>query len=185
MMTPIHIDFAPSSWQRTVHRSAALAWIAAAIGLTALVSASLTWRDIEQRDIALAAEIGALQALMSERAAASVARTATALTTAQLENLRSAGSSAVADLNRPWAQMFDAMEQAGARPVSLLELEPDPKTQRIKGVAEARNSGAMVDYIARLRQLFGAARLTRHEINAADPAQPIRFEFEVTWQVQR
>jgi len=183
-MAPIQIDFAPSSWQRSAHRSAALAWIAAAIGLVALVSAGLTWRDLEQRDTALAAEIGALQALKGERAAAAVARSASTATTAQLETMRSAGNSVVAVLNRPWAQMLDTLEQAGARPVSLLELEPDAKSQRIKGVAEARNSGAMVDYIARLRQLFGAARLTRHETNAADPAQPIRFEFEVTWQVQ-
>ena len=182
MMGPINIDFAPSSWQSTVHRSAALAWIAAAFGLVALVSAALTWQDIAQRDAALAAEIVALKSLMRERADASTARSANTMTAAQLETLRSAGNSVVTELNRPWAQMFDALEQAGARPVALLELEPDPKSQRIKGVAEARNSGAMVDYIARLRQLFGTARLTRHETNAADPAQPIRFEFEVTWQ---
>jgi Tfp pilus assembly protein PilN len=80
--------------------------------------------------------------------------------------------------------VFQAVESATPASIALLELAPDVKQHAIKGVAEAKSSDEMLDYITRLgsQSLFKAVVLTRHEINDRDPNKPLRFQFVAAWE---
>ncbi|MFJ2988653.1 PilN domain-containing protein [Collimonas sp. NPDC087041] len=92
-------------------------------------------------------------------------------------------NTAVRQLNLPWRDLFDAIEGATPTSIALLSLEPDAKRQLIKGLAEAKNSDDMVDYIAQLKQqkLFTEVALNRHEMNDKDVNHPLRFQFQAQW----
>lgn len=93
-------------------------------------------------------------------------------------------NSAITQLNIPWPKMFDAIEVSTPTKIALLELEPDVKQHRLKGLAEAKSSDDMITYIERLKKhtFFDLVVLTKHEVNDKDPNKPIRFQFEAQWR---
>ena len=86
-------------------------------------------------------------------------------------------------LNLPWAQLLRTFDGISSKQVALLEFVPDPNTRKIAVTAEARNSAQMTRYLETVKKQDGLSnvRLVHHEINATDPLQPMRFEFEVQW----
>ena len=86
-------------------------------------------------------------------------------------------------LNLPWAQLLRTFDSISSKQVALLEFVPDPNTRKIVVTAEARNSAQMTRYLESVKKQEGLSnvRLVHHEINATDPLQPLRFEFEVQW----
>lgn len=95
---------------------------------------------------------------------------------------------AIAQLNLPWRDVFDAIETATPESVALLTLDPDAKKRLLKATAEAKTSDAMIAYIEQLKQepFFDLVVLTRHEVNEQDPNRPIRFQFDAHWaEVER
>jgi len=90
----------------------------------------------------------------------------------------------VGQLNIPWSDVFDAIENATPASIALVALEPDVKKQVVKGTAEARSSDDMIGYIELLKKqpLFVNVILLKHEVSLQDPYKPLRFEFEAQWQ---
>lgn len=88
----------------------------------------------------------------------------------------------VSPLNMRWASMLLALEQAIDESVTLLGLEPGVQDIAIAG--EARDLGAVLDYIKRLQvaNVFVDVYLTKHEINQASPYQPVRFSLQASWR---
>ena len=93
-------------------------------------------------------------------------------------------NAAIARLNIPWSDVFDAIEAATPGSIALISLEPDVKKQVVKGSAEALTSDGMIAYIELLKQqpLFVNVILIKHEVSLQDPYKPLRFEFEAQWQ---
>jgi Tfp pilus assembly protein PilN len=93
-------------------------------------------------------------------------------------------NAAILQLNLPWSDVFDAIEEATPANIALISIEPDPKKQLLKGEAEAINSDDMIAYIERLKKvaLFVHVDLIKHEVNLQDQFKPIRFEFEAQWR---
>jgi Tfp pilus assembly protein PilN len=93
-------------------------------------------------------------------------------------------NAAVAQLNLPWSDVFDAIEAATPANIALVSIEPDAKKQVLKGEAEALNSDDMIAYIERLKKVdfFVQVDLVKHEVSAQDPYKPLRFEFEAQWR---
>lgn len=178
-MQRLDIDFAAPSLARALRRSAWPLWAMAAAGLALCLAAWLTWQQGADERAALLAEIASADAKLAARQTRVVLQPRVWLADEQAL----AVNAIIVQLNRPWGEMLDALEQAGTPSVGLLELSPDAKGQRVKGIAEARNAAAMTAYIERLKRqpAFDHARLSRHEFADHDSSQPLRFEFELFW----
>ena len=189
MTQRIDIDFAPASMGRTLRRSAWPIWLLGLSGLLLCLSAAVHWQGLVSTRATLLAEIAELDGQIEARVGHAVATPPQQLTEPQVVAM----NGITAQLNLPWSETLNALETAvlagngnkgnkgGA--IALLELDPDPKNQLIKGLAEARNSEAMLGYIERLKAhaAFAGARLLKHEFTEPDASAVIRFEFEVNW----
>ena len=178
-MRPLAIDFAPATLARSWRRTGLGAWLLMTLGLLLCASAAWSWYRSDQERSALQVQVERLEARWSQRAVRDRAAPARPVPEAQAQ----AVNRVIGQLNRPWGAMLDAVATAGAGSVALLELRPDPKNHQVNGLAEARNSGAMLAYIERLKQqaALTGARLTQHALAEQGAAGPIRFEFEAEW----
>jgi Tfp pilus assembly protein PilN len=88
----------------------------------------------------------------------------------------------ISPLNMRWASLLLALEQTMDDSVTLLGLEPGVRDIAIVG--EARDIGAVLDYIKRLQaaSIFIDVHLTKHEIILASPYHPVRFNLLATWR---
>ena len=86
-------------------------------------------------------------------------------------------------LATPWDDVFTTIEKQNGRDVAVLSLEPDPTSAQVRVGAEARNPGAMLDYLERLRNssILSPAILQSHQVMTEDPNKPIRFSFTASW----
>lgn len=178
-MQRLDIDFATPSLVRALRRSSGLVWAVAVVGLALCLAAGLIWQQGAEQRAALQAQIAAAEAQLATGQSRVLVKPRARLA----DDQASAVNAIIVQLNRPWGEMLDALEQAAAPSVGLLELSPDAKGQRVKGIAEARNAAAMTAYIERLKRqpAFDHARLSRHEFADHDSSQPLRFEFELFW----
>lgn len=88
-------------------------------------------------------------------------------------------------LSLPWAEVIEAVEQASTRDVSVLQMQPDARRQRLRLTALARNSSAMLEYLQRLARtstLYDVA-LVSHEEQRDDPTQAIQFRVQASYRV--
>jgi Tfp pilus assembly protein PilN len=88
----------------------------------------------------------------------------------------------ISPLNMRWASLLLALEQTADDSVTLLGLEPGVRDIAIAG--EARDMGAVLDYIKRLQatSVFIDVHLTKHEIIQASPYHPVRFNLLASWR---
>jgi Tfp pilus assembly protein PilN len=178
----MHIDFATSSWRRTLYRLHPAAALAGAAGL--LLCAGAVWLALhlsEQRE-ERAQQLQRVQQRAAVLAQQPAAVPETAIPAAQA----AAVNAAVLQLNLPWRDLQDAVAAATPANIALLALEPDARKQVLKITAEAKSSDEMVGYIELLKQqeLFASAVLARHEIGDQDPNKPIRFQVEAQWRAR-
>lgn len=178
-MKQLHVDFAPRSVWRTIARIGRMSWAVGGIGFLLCLSAAITAFHLSKQHDAEEVELQRLQTELAKRTAPKPAPKRIAIPDAQA----SAINSAIAQLNLPWRDVFDAVESGTPATIALLALEPDAKKHLVRGLAEAKSSDGMIAYIEQLKQqtFFGAVILTKHEINEQDPNQPIRFQFEAQW----
>jgi hypothetical protein len=185
-MKRVHIDFAPPSLARTVHRTGPLAWSLALLAVLLCVGAAATGWQMLARQRVLDAQLALVRA-QTKSPATAVASAAAAAARPQIgEAQAQAVNAAVLQLNLPWRALQDAVEQATPKQVALIALEPDPRRRSMKITAEAKNSDDMIAYIEQLKgqEMFGAGAVTllRHEINEPDPNRPIRFQLDAQWR---
>lgn len=177
-MKAIRIDFAPSSWRRTLYRAGPLAWSMALVGvLLCAAGATLGWRLLQQQRHD-SAELAA--ALTRSKAPVSVpVAVRPRIPDAQAASV----NAAVMQLNLPWRALHDAIGEATPASIALLALEPDARKRSIRLTAEAKTSDEMIAYVEQLKrqEMFTAVTLTRHEINEQDPNRPIRFQLDAEW----
>lgn len=182
-MKPLHIDFAPHSIARAVYLTPLFTWIilfvAVACWLGVAIKATALVKQRETLAMMLSETSARAQILLDERAARRLAANSFTIPEAQAVAI----NNAVAQLNLPWRDLFDALESATPGTIALLAIEPDAKKRLLKGTAEAKTGDGMIAYIEQLKKqpFFAGVLLTRHEINAQDPNQPIRFQFEAQW----
>ncbi|MGK5020582.1 hypothetical protein [Janthinobacterium lividum] len=179
-MTRLDIDFAPPSWRRSLYRVPAWAWFAGALGVALSVTAAYSCSAALQRQAASEAR----WRLAQQRVMAATQRPAPASQVLIAPAQAAAVNAAILQLNLPWRDLQDALASATPPAIALLALEPDARKRVLKITAETTGSDAMVAYIAQLKQqeLFGErVQLLRHEINALDPHQPLRFQLEARW----
>lgn len=92
-----------------------------------------------------------------------------------------AWNSVVRQLNAPWPEIFDLLEERTPRDVALLSVEPEVRRGVLRITAEARTLEALLDYAHILRgsPLVADVTLVRHETNEQDAQQPARLSLDV------
>ena len=192
-MNRLELDFAPRNLRFWSARASLTVW-------AALVGAML----------ALGAGLWALSALRAERlglqetlarvvqssASPSLNRSSEAATSFQAIDLAQvkAMNQALLSLNRPWPQLWDALERVSSArgvQVAILEMRPDSGNAQqnsevdpgLRLLAEAKDSGHMLGFLRELRNepFFVSILLSSHQINAQDPNKPVRFEIDLRW----
>jgi hypothetical protein len=119
-------------------------------------------------------EAHALQAL--ERAAAAAPASAPELRAAR------ATAGVVRELQLPWAALLASLEAVAGRNVALLAVEPSALRQEVRITAEAKTSGAMLDYLDALRaQSLREVVLVSHQVQTQTPGAPVRFQARARW----
>ena len=87
-------------------------------------------------------------------------------------------------LNLPWSRFFLSLGQTAAESrVALISVEPDAQKGQLVVLAEARDMGAMLKFVATLQDSagFSGVTLQSHLINRALPEKPIRFRLSAKW----
>jgi Tfp pilus assembly protein PilN len=178
-MTPIRIDFAPNSLRRMLAKTRPATWLFGCIGLALCLAAAILSFDLRQQQRELGAGLDRVLAQQMEFTARMPVTKKSRIPDLQATAI----NAAILQLNLPWRDVFDAIEEATPPSIALLTLEPDPKKKVVKVVAEAKSSDDMIDYIRRLKkqEFFNAVVLTKHETNEQDPNKPLRFQFDAQW----
>lgn len=173
------IDFAPVSLARACASVSFFGWLSALGAVLALAySAQQLWLTVQATDAVVLQQRHAQRPVRRAVPVAAAPRPALPARQVDAVNL------AVAQLNLPWRDLFDAIEATTPANVALLSVEPDARKNVVRGNAEAANSDAMIAYIERLKRhaFFKQAVITHHEVNDKDPDHPLRFQFDVVWR---
>ena len=87
-------------------------------------------------------------------------------------------------LTLPWEDLLQAVEAAAGKKVALLALEPDTERHVVKISGEARDFGAVLNYITQLeaQEVFGPVYLQSHQVQQRDPERPVRFSLIAVWR---
>ncbi len=173
------INFAPHSLLWTILQTRPLTWIFAGIFLVLCVSVGSAIFRVNKMRGEVEADVQKIHRQLAEKAAHQPVPKKNLTTEAQAASI----NTAVAQLNLPWRDVFDAVEAATPPSIALLTLEPDTKMHLFKGTAEAKNSDAMIAYIEQLKKqvFFIDVVLIKHDIMEQDVNKPIRFQFDVQW----
>lgn len=91
------------------------------------------------------------------------------------------------ELARPWDRTFAALEAADQPGVAVLAIDPDPRRDELRIMAESKTLAGMLGYVEQLRAqaTFGHVILQQHELRMDDPGQPIRFTLVTQWRSVR
>lgn len=175
---PLHINFARRNWKSLLAATPLWMLALALLGALLLLCAALAAGRIAERQVTLdqTLQANAKKRQASQRPAAKAPPIP--------EGRALAVNAAIAQLNLPWSDVFDAIEAATPASIALVSIEPDAKKQLLKGEAEAISSDDMIAYIEQLKKvpLFSSVVLVKHEVNLQDPFKPYRFQFEAQWK---
>jgi hypothetical protein len=91
------------------------------------------------------------------------------------------------ELARPWDRTFSALEAADQPGVAVLAIDPDPRRDEVRIIAESKTLAGMLGYVDLLRgqSAFGQVALQQHEVRMDDPGRPIRFTLLAQWRSAR
>ena len=177
-MNMLRIDFAPRSLVHTLAAIDTVTWLAALLATVMLITGAITTLTLQKQHVLQQMQ---LRTLLDERRRATKPDTIKKVTL-PIAEVR-AVNTAIEQLNIPWRDLLNNIEQATPPHIALLSLEPDAGKHVLRGVAEASNSEAMINYIALLegQAFFNKVVLTRHDTNEQHPRKPVRFQFEAHW----
>ncbi len=92
-------------------------------------------------------------------------------------------NTAIRQMNLPWSDLLDSIEEATPADIAVLVIEPDAQKNVLRGTAEASRPDRMLEYVRLLKKqsAFSQVVLTKHEVRDKDPNRPVRFEFAAYW----
>lgn len=173
-MKPTGIDFAkadrPTWWGFGL----------AAAGLGCAVLCGLEVSGAFSEEQALQIQIEKAQARVTKRTSPALPSASTEM---DKEKIRAANV-VIADIDKPWAALLNALELSGTDHASLLSVEPDGDRRELKLLGEARNAAAAFAFLRTLsaQPAIESAHLVGHQINAQDAQRPLRFTVQASWK---
>lgn len=105
--------------------------------------------------------------------------------TAQLDDQAKAAQAVVRQLSLPWAALVEVLENAAAKDVALLQVQPDAQQRLLRITAQARHHAAMLDYVRKLTaaNMLSDVHITSHQTQLDDPQRPLQFTVLATFRV--
>jgi hypothetical protein len=157
-------------------------WIGVALLVAGVAGAGFLGTEYRQ----LADEVERAESGMREHGAAARKQTVAPATEGDVQKVALEVKKArevVLQLKTPWNELFASVESVQAPNVALLGIESDVEKQRVKINAEAKNLGAMLDYLRELegRPTFADVYLQSHQTQQQDPQHPVRFVLTAAW----
>ena len=169
----LDLDLSP-----TRPRVSLASWLLLAAGALAAALTALQFQSANAERSREQRELRSLETSLSEPGA-------TGTTPATVQDARGVRATAAAqrELQVPWATLFGGLESVAARNVALLSIEPSAQRQEVRITAEAKNSGAMFDFLDALRgqPSLREVVLVSHQIQAQAPGAPLRFQARAQW----
>jgi hypothetical protein len=101
---------------------------------------------------------------------------------ARLDEHIKAAEGVVRNLTLPWATLIETLENAATPDVAVLQIQPDAQQQQLRVTAEARNQGAMWQYVRKLAaaNTLEDVHLLSHQVQQDDPQKPLQFSVQAT-----
>jgi len=89
-------------------------------------------------------------------------------------------------LSVPWDALFEAVEAAGDKDVTLISMEPDVEKQGARIIGEAKNIAAVLNYMRQLgkQPVLHDITLQHHQIQSQDSEKPVRFTVVASWEIE-
>jgi len=171
-IAPLDLDLSPA--RRRVPLGS---WWLLVAGALAAAIAAFHFQAVNAERLREARELRALEESLSEPASGSGAPGV-----AQDGRSARATAAVLRELEVPWASLLAALESVAGRNVALLSIEPSAQRQELRITAEAKNSGAMLDFLDALRaQSMHEVTLVSHQIQPQMPGAPLRFQARARW----
>lgn len=152
------------------------------IGLTATLLISLQFRSVKLELAAAEENAGHLQQQLSHgKVSSSPSRSS-----AEIQQEVRFANDILMQLTLPWASLFKTLESSNTDQIALLSIQPDSGKHSVKVSGEAKDFGALLDYIQQLEQdkTMTEVTLLSHEINQQAPEKPVRFVLTANWSSQ-
>jgi hypothetical protein len=157
-----------------------MSWVLLAAGVLAATVAALQFQTASGQHRREARALLALEASLNKTRAGGAAKSSP-----QEARGARASTSAIRELQVPWAKLFAALESVASQNVALLSVEPSAQRQEIRLVAEAKSDDAMLDFLEALRaQDLREVVLVSHQVQAQTPGTPLRFQARAVWESQ-
>ena len=171
----IDFDFAPAA-----HHRQPLGLALLGSGVLAALFGAFLWTEAWSAQVAQTHTLATLD--NEEAIAASRSARPTPATPGELANNRAALNVA-RGLQTPWSDLLTALESAPRNNVALLGIEPSIAKQMVRLTVEARDPGAMLDYLAALQadSRLSQVVLVSHQVQMQAAGQPIRFQMQAAW----
>jgi Tfp pilus assembly protein PilN len=179
-MRALRVDFSPRTLGGMFRALPLWSWPALILGLLGCLMVAVNVWSLQKQGAPLNDEIKALERRLEARNALPHVVRHELISPQQAIGV----NLAVRQLNVPWAEVLDAIEASCGPNVAMIELTPDSRKQSVRGTAEARSTSEMIAYVERLKAqgYFSTVRLIKHEVNAQDRNEPVRFQFEAPWR---
>ena len=171
-------------YQRSPRRVGRAGVLAMLLALAGLASIAVDYYAVREATAAWEAKTDALERKSSKSTPASGAHGAAESRSLALEIKHA--NQVLRELSVPWEAMFQAVEDAGGKDVTLLSMEPDAHKHVAKIAGEARNLTAVLNYMRQLerQQVFRDVHLQHHQIEQQDPERPVRFIVLAAWEMK-
>jgi Tfp pilus assembly protein PilN len=168
----LDLDFSPA------RRNGPAGWLLLAAGLAAALVAAVQFQSAQAARMALASELSSANGRLSS------AKGETVRAGPPVDPRVSKAANQIArELQMPWAEMLAALEAVPTSDVALLGVEPSALRHVVRITAEAKNSGAMLDYLQALQggRQFSDVWLSSHLAQTQTPGTPVRFIVQLKW----
>jgi hypothetical protein len=157
-----------------------LSWVLLVAGAATVSLAAVQFQTASGQHLRASRALQSLEASLNETRSGGAAR----LPPDEARRAR-ASAEVVKELQVPWGKLFSALEAVSGKNVALLSVEPSAQRREIRVVAEAKSSGAMLDFLEALRaQSLHDVVLVSHQVQAQTPGTPLRFQARAVWDSQ-
>lgn len=139
------------------------------------------WNELNQHNLDLQRQMQAFKQQSQAKLHTAQAKTPDNATMPGQAVQRQQLQTLLAQLNTPWQQLLEQLEDATPDQVALISMEPDTQRGSIKILAEAKQIDTLLRYAASLQNqgVFGSLTYGKHETNEHDPLRPARLGIEL------
>lgn len=161
---------------RPVRRVSPLAWILFGAGALALAAAALACKPAWDRQAQLAQRRAEIE---NELARFGIGVSKAAFSSKEQAN-KDEANALIAELRRPWHELFNQIEAADNKEVHLVQLDIEPRFATLQLVAEARDLDRLVRFTQRLAGAGPVRKMTmtHHEWHDVLGAHVVRASME-------